>query len=200
MQFKDTKYAVDRSADQGFILITVLLLLSILSLSAYLAIERSQFSIKANHNRLSHLQARHYAEESRRLAVPLLQALVFEQDPPAVMTKGMTLHALPSLLNPLSSVATTAGTQQRIQKNALLPFLSIRQTTLNGEVFVQALPSQLNTQGVSLVQHMAYQGPGQGLGSKGSFSKLYELRAKGLVLSRGTELSYWSASDYRFVP
>lgn len=195
MQLNNQKYASASLAERGFILITVLLLLGILSLSAYLAIERSQFSLKTNHNRMAHLQARHNAEESRLIALPLLHALLLEQDKPSLIVQGVTMS---TSLNLFNTSGTTA--QTRLQKAALFPLLSINHAELKGEVFVQALPSQLNTQGVSLTQHMAYQGAGQGLGTVRSFSKFYELRAKGSVDSRGTELSYWSASDYRFVP
>ena len=197
MRQNDTKSALARMDENGFILITVLLLLSILSLSAYLAVERSQFSLKTNHNRQAHFQAQHYAEESRLLALPILHALLTEQltkqNNTALAGQGVTLNSTQGLLN-------TSTTQSRLQKAALIPLLNIRQADLQGEVFVQALPSRLNTQGVSLTQHMAYQGPGQGLGGAGSFANFFELRAKGIVASRGTELTYWSASDYRFVP
>jgi len=195
MQLNNQKYASAILAERGFILITVLLLLGILSLSAYLAIERSQFSLKTNHNRMAHLQARHNAEQSRLIALPILHALLLEQEKSALAAQGVTISASPSLFNTPGATA-----QNRFQKAALFPLLSINQAELKGEVFVQALPSQLNTQGVSLMQHMGYQGPGQGLGTAGSFSRFYELRAKGSVDSRGTELNYWSASDYRFVP
>jgi hypothetical protein len=195
MQLNSGKYHSASQSDGGFILVTVLLLLSILSLSAYLAIERSQFSLKTNHNRIAHLQARHNAEESRLIALPILHALLLDRDKSALAAPGVTINASPNLLN-----APGANAQTRLQKAALFPLLSIKQAELKGELFVQALPSQLNTQGVSLTQHMAYQGAGQGLGAAGSFSKFYELRSKGSMNYRGAELSYWSASDYRFVP
>ena len=88
----------------------------------------------------------------------------------------------------------------RLNKAALQPFLSIQQSELQGEVYILPLPSHLNTQGVSLVQHRAYEGAGQGLGTAASFSRYFELRARGIAYAQGTQISYWNASDYRFVP
>ena len=165
----------------GFILITVLLLLSILSMTAFLAVERSQFSLRTNSNRLAYLEAKHHAEESRRMALPLLDAQLREQPLDLQALPGVQLHTN------VSRLSTAANTNRRY-KASLSPLLSIRQAELQGEVFVLALPGQLNTQGVSLVQHRAYQGAGQGLGTAASFSRYFELRAKGIAQAEGVEI------------
>jgi type II secretory pathway pseudopilin PulG len=180
---------------RGFILITVLLLLGILSLSAYLAIERSQFSLKTNHNRQIYMQAQHHAEESRLTALPLLQAMLKSPQNSLPKIPGVQYDAVTDILSPQSF-----QTQNRSQKIALIPFLKVERAPIKGEVSLLPLPAQLNTGGVALNQHMAYQGVGQGLGAAGSVLRFFEVRARGIVDIRGTEVSYWTASDYRFVP
>lgn len=181
------------NAEQGFILITVLLLVSILSMSAYLAMERSQLSLRTNQSRLAYHQAKYNAEESRRMALPIIQAQLIEQTIKPQAMSGIQLNTN------VSKLISTAN-PNRLNKASLIPFMSVQQADIQGEVFILALPGRLNTQGVSVVQHRAYQGPGQGLGSAASFSRFFELRAKGIAHSRGKEVSYWNASDYRFVP
>lgn len=178
---------------RGIVLVTVLLLLSILSMSAYLAVERSQFSIRTNSNRLALLQAQYNAEESRRMALPILHDQLAEQQRHTKTVSGVQLHTNVTKL-PMSANAN------RQEKASLVPLLRIQQSELQGAVYIMALPVSLNTQGVSLAQHRAYEGAGQGLGSEASFSKYFELRAKGIAQSRGKEVSYWNASDYRYVP
>lgn len=172
---------------QGFILVAALLLLSILSFSALLAMERSQFSLKVNKSRLAHIEARHHAETARLKAVALLEASLAEQNN----------QNLPVLINVVNQARNQSS---RFDKEGLPLFVTFNQADLRAEVFVQPLPTRLSTQGVSLTENMAYQGLGKGLGQQGSFSKFYEVRAKGLTRDRQGSLAYWSASDYRFVP
>lgn len=67
-----------KKRNQGFILIMVLLLLTILSLSAFVAVEQSQFSYKANHTRLAKLKARQISEDGRLMAINKLTTLLKE--------------------------------------------------------------------------------------------------------------------------
>ncbi len=183
-----------RSAS-GFILVTVLLLLAILSFSAFIAMERSQFSLKIMQSRQASSQALHRSEQVRYRALPMLEALLSAQDTVSQHEKGQQ-PGKPALLVPATQTAQQGSLRQ--QHGDLL--LAIDLPELKGEVYVRALPAQINTHGVAIAQHMAYQGAGKGLGSSESFSKLYELRARGVSLSRGEEVSYWTASDYRFIP
>jgi hypothetical protein len=39
-----------------------------------------------------------------------------------------------------------------------------------------------------------------GLGNQESFAAHYELRAKGIAHDKGSDVTFWTASDYRFTP
>ena len=63
----------------GFVLVTILLLLSILSVSALIAVEQSQLSYKINHARIAQMQARQIAEDGRLLGLKRLESLLADQ-------------------------------------------------------------------------------------------------------------------------
>lgn len=169
----------------GFILITVMLLLTILSLSAYVAIEQSQFSYKVNNARTSKVKARQVSEDVRLIALNKL----------ITMLKNNELK--------LGSDSSNK-TLSRYKKTGLELFLSLNRNytdqAARAEVYVKKLPAQTIKQGVSLVQNMAYSGLGMGLGRYSSFAARYELRAKGVARNNERDVEFWTASDIRLMP
>ena len=166
---------------QGFVLIMVMLLLSILSLSAFVDIEKSQFSYKVNHARLAKIKARQISEDARLRAITKLDAL---------------LRANEIKIGNTDSVSSSDETENESLKR----FTRMNQNNLKAEVYYKALPTQVLKNGVSLSQNMAYSSIGMGIGSQGSFSTYYELRAKGVSKNNGHDVFFWTASDYRFTP
>jgi hypothetical protein len=170
-----------KQKSKGFILIIVMLLLTILSLSAFVAVEQSQFSYKANHARISKIKARQLSEDARLSGLHKLLTLLKNNE-----------------FNLVNDLATTSS--GRYKKEGLKHFLALKNNNARADVFLRKLPAQVLKNGVSLTQNMAYSGLGAGLGRSGSFSTRFELRAKGLTRDKGREVTFWTASDYRFMP
>lgn len=172
---------LSRAKNSGFVLVTVLLLLSILSVSALIAVEQSHLSYKINHARIAHMQARQISEDGRLLGLKRLKSLLAD-------TKQNThMHYAKPVFD-------------RVKKDGLKHFLSVKEPSAQVEVSLQALPTKLLKNGVSLSQHMAYSGLGNGLGSQGSYSMHYELRAHGRALDKNNYVDVWTASDFMFIP
>lgn len=167
--------------EAGFILIMVMLLLTILSLSAFVAVEQSQFSYKVNHTRVSKMKARNISEDARLSALNKLVSLIQNND--LTIENSQINKAL-----------------DRYKKEGIRHFLSVNHKSERAEVYVKQLPVQALKNGVSLVQNMAYSALGMGLGNQESFAARYELRAKGIAHDKGSDVTFWTASDYRFTP
>lgn len=167
--------------ENGFVLVTVLLLMTILSLSAFVAVEQSQFSYKTNNARIAQIRAKQISEDARLTAIAKLDALL----------EGSELK-----IENLTSVKSL----DNLKTQGLKRLSSMTQNRERADVYLKEFPAQLLKNGVSLSQNMAYSGLGMGLGTQGSFSAHYELRAKGISTNKGREVVFWTASDYRFVP
>lgn len=165
----------------GFVLVTILLLLSILSVSALIAVEQSQLSYKINHARIAQMQARQIAEDGRLLGLKRLESLLADQK-----HNTHKHYAKPAF--------------DRLKKNGLKHLLSVKEPYAQADIFLQALPTKILTNGVSLSQNMAYSGLGNGLGSQGSYSMHYELRAHGRARNKDNYVDVWTASDFMFIP
>lgn len=174
------RQAITNKKDRGFILIMVMLLLTILSLSAFVAIEQSQFSYKVNHARVSKMKARNISEDARLSGLNSLVSLIQNND-----------------LNIDNSQINKA--LDRYKKEGISHFLSVNHNSERADVYIKQLPVQA-IKGVSLVQNMAYSALGIGLGNQESFTARYEIRAKGIAQDKGSEVTFWTASDYRFTP
>ena len=172
---------LDFQRSSGFVLVTILLLLSILSVSALVAVEQSQLSYKINHARVAQMKARQISEEARLLGLKKLNFLLADKK-----------------LNTHQQYANSVT--DRIKKDSLKHFISVKEVDAEADVYLQTLPTQLLKNGVSLSQNMAYSGLGSGLGSQGSYVTNYELRAQGKALDQGHAVEVWTASDFRFVP
>lgn len=185
-----------QNKQQGFILITVMLLLGLISLSAKLAFDLSQLAYQSNHARWAQIEARHQSENARLEAVELLEAMLLHQ----AYSSREGLNTQLDVVDLVARTSTASSEKERYQKDGLLPF--VQSTTQHGrsEVFIQAFPSQVMTAGTGLAQHMSYEREGLGVGNKASFSRSYELRSKGSAFLKGHELAFWTASDFRFIP
>tara|TARA_R110002167_G_scaffold293739_4_gene498381 strand:- start:272 stop:829 length:558 start_codon:yes stop_codon:yes gene_type:complete len=175
------RHVTNYKSNKGFILIMVLLLLTTLSLSAFVAVEQSQFSYKVNHARVSKLKARQISDDARLAAINKLVFMLKNDD--LKIGDGSIKKSL-----------------SRYKKDGLWHFLSLNQNDKSADVYVKKLPTQTLKNGVSLLQSMAYSSMGLGLGNQGSFSVRYEVRAKGIAQDKGSEVTFWTASDYRFTP
>ncbi len=171
----------DANTQAGFVLMSILLLLSILSVSAFVAVEQSQLSYKINHARVAQMKARQISEDGRLAGLQQLEFLLAD--------KNQTIHQQYS-----NQVA------DRFKNDGLKHLLSLNDGNAKAEVFLQALATKMLKNGTSLAQNMGYSGVGSGLGSLGSFSTHYELRAQGVVLDKGNDVEVWTASDFRFIP
>lgn len=180
IRIKVLRQAITNKNDRGFILIMVMLLLTTLSLSAFVAVEQSQFSYKVNHARVSKIKARNISEDARLSAVNRLVSLIQNND------LNIGNNQINNLLD-------------RYKKEGISHFISVNHNSERAEVYVKPLPVQA-INGVSLVQHMAYSALGMGLGNQESFAAHYEIRAKGIAQDKGSEVTFWTASDYRFTP
>jgi len=175
------RQAIKHEKGRGFILIMVMLLLTILSLSAFVAIEQSQFSYQVHHARVSKMKARNISDDARLSALNRLVSLIQNND-----------------LNIGNRQINKA--LDRHKKEGISHFLSVNHNSERAEVYVKQLPVQALKNGVSLVQNMAYSSLGMGLGNHESFAARYEIRAKGIAQDKGSEVTFWTASDYRFTP
>lgn len=164
----------------GFVLITVLLLLSILSVTAFVAVEQSQLTFKVNHARVAQVKARQVSENGRLKGVEELQFLLNNK----YQNKQ---HFF------------THNTIDRMRSDGLKHFLHLSNGDTEANIFLQTLPSRALKEGVSLSQHMAYAGVGSGLGSQGSFSSHYEIRSQGRAMDKGHYVDVWTASDFMFI-
>lgn len=165
----------------GFILVSILLLLGILSLSAWVAVEQSQFSYKINDARSAQIRARQYSEEGRLAGLKKLQKMLADT-PQDIDAQYSDLPI------------------DRIKKDGLQAFLSTQSAHAHAEIFLRTLPAAVIKSGTSLSQNMAYAGLGSGVGRYGSMSRYYELRAKGTVQARESDIAVWTASDIRIMP
>lgn len=181
---------------QGFVLITAILLLSVLTLSGFMAFELSQFSYKTNHARLAQIKARHSSEDARLIAVEKLESILRNQ----ASDLNESINVLSSRDELIAMKATILSESERYQKDGLIPFLEIVGDGTKSSVYIQEFPVEVVSSGAGLAQHMAYAGDGLGLGGSLSFAKYYEIRAKGVARLKDKELAFWSASDFRFVP
>lgn len=191
---------------KGFVLITVMLLLTILSLSGFVAFEISQFTYKTNQARFTQMHARHISEEARLLAKDELESLLLNKlnepitDSNALNDSKGSANLIMSMDDLEKTLQIKSPEASRFEKQGLEPFLEISKVNSSAIVYIQAFPTQMIKNGTELSQHMAYSREGQGLGGRGSFSKNYELRAKGVTRHKGNDVIFWSASDYRFIP
>lgn len=197
---------------KGFVLITVMLLLTILSLSGFVAFEISQFNYKTNQARFTQMHARHISEEARLLAKDELESLLLNtsngritdsnalnESKGSERSKG-SANLIMSMDDLEKTLQIKSSESSRFEKQGLEPFLEISKVNSSATVYIQAFPAQMIKNGTELSQHMTYSREGQGLGGRGSFSKNYELRAKGVTRHKGNDVIFWSASDYRFIP
>ncbi len=167
--------------EKGFVLVMVMLLMTILSLSAFVAIEQSQLSYKTNNGRVAQTRARQNSDSARLNSLNQLETL---------------------LKNTSVNLEQNAATKS-LGKLKTSGFSLLASQNLNhgkAEVYYKALPIQVLKNGASMSQAMAYSGLGAGLGSHGTFSTHYELRAKGISSVKGQDVVFWTASDYRFIP
>lgn len=165
----------------GFVLVTILLLLSILSVSALVAVEQSQLSYKINHARIAQMKARQISEDGRLFGLKQLKILLGDKT-----HDFHQVYAHPPI--------------DRLKRNGLKHLLSLKEADAEVDVYLQTLPTEMLKNGVSLSQNMNYSGLGSGLGSHGSYSTNYELRARGKALDQGYSVDVWTASDFRFFP
>ncbi|MFT6031416.1 MAG: type II secretory pathway pseudopilin PulG [Oleiphilaceae bacterium] len=180
-----TKVPSDKK-EKGFVLILVMLLITILSLLAFVSMEQSQLSYKSNNARLAQIKARQISEDARLMAINKLESLLQNNNLKInVPTSDMSLSDKPS---------------KSIKSGGLQHFFSVSHKHTRADVYIKELPNQQFKNGVSLSQNMAYSGLGLGLGSYGSFSARYELRSKGVSSDNGYDVVFWTASDYRFIP
>jgi hypothetical protein len=172
--------------DKGFVLILVMLLMMILSLSAFVAVEQSQLSYKSNNARLAQIKARQISEDGRLIAINKLESLLRDNK--------LKIDDLASD-KPISD-----SLLESLKMEGFEHFLSTSKKNSSADIYIKELPNQQLKNGVSLSQNMAYSGLGKGLGNHGSFSSRYELRSKGVSNDKGHDVVFWTASDYRFMP
>tara|TARA_R110001592_G_scaffold66678_1_gene204835 strand:+ start:10911 stop:11474 length:564 start_codon:yes stop_codon:yes gene_type:complete len=173
--------ATIHNKSKGFVLVLVMLLMTILSLSAFIAVEQSQFSYKSNNGRITQIKARQISEDARLDAIKKLDTLLKDNE--------LKMENL-----------TSTEPLDRLKTQGFKQLFNISHTNSKAEVYLKELPTQLLRSGVPLSQNIAYSGLGLGLGSHGSFSARYELLAKGIANDKGREVTFWTASDYRFTP
>lgn len=170
-----------QTSPNGFVLVTVMLFLTVLSMSAFVAVEQSQFSYKVNSARIAKIKARAASEQARLTSLSRLEKLLESEEINTIK------------IEPLSST-------EKYNMTGLRLLLTRNEQDARAEVYVKELPIQIINNGVSLSQHSGYLGLGSGMGSFGSFARHFEVLSKGLVNEKGRDLSVWTASDYRYVP
>lgn len=158
--------------EKGFVLITVILLTTILSVGAFIAFEQSQLGYRVQTSRLAYQKAIMDSENKRMDAVKTIARLIDE---------------LPNNSDKYVNLSEWKELEDEQKQN--------RST----HTYLKLHPPKLSNEGSSLIQNRAYSGLGAGAAQSRGIVRYAEVKAKGVAEIQGRAVEAWTAADIRLV-
>jgi len=180
VRFENTRFENTRR-EKGAVLVMSLLILTVLTMLAVMAMDGSRFAYKMSVNRIFYDEAFNHSESARKASAQAVRQLVLTGElSPDILSLSLS-----------ADINEDTETEKLVYKNG----------QISGDIYISKGVTLANRSGAAIAQFQGYSGAGQGLGAKGSIIKMVEVRSAGRVIGRGLDnLRVWTASDYRIVP
>ena len=177
---------------RGAVLVIALLLLLILSMVSVTAMDRSVINFKMSANSIYHEEAFNHSESARNSSLAVIDDYLYAGNwNDVLMPSGLSINVGGGKLE-----LDNAASEDLMNNESLQQDFSLRDSAIQGDVFVLKGSTVYNHHGAGSAQYKGYGGTGVGAGAAGGVFKYYEFRSVGTGRSNTKS---WTASDYRYV-